>query len=156
VASCPQPPLVVPYVHSGMESVAPRGAAAPRMGGELRIKVGEPVPVADLLEAAAREGWDDRTLHAAIADRVGGALYRLKAELDGAELAEVAPWGARAMESLEEDSLLPLIGWFFLFFFIFFIFFNWLGSFFFERYRTNSAVFFFQQLPGLLFPFRLN
>ena len=37
VASCEQPPLVVPFVHSGMEDVMPRGKMLPAMGKEVRI-----------------------------------------------------------------------------------------------------------------------
>lgn len=33
--------------------------------------MGEPVPVDDLLAAAADEGWGEQRLHVAIADRVG-------------------------------------------------------------------------------------
>lgn len=36
VASCDQPPLVVPFVHSGMEQVMPRGKALPNVGKKVR------------------------------------------------------------------------------------------------------------------------
>lgn len=32
VASCETPPLVLPFVHSGMERVCPKGAKLPRTG----------------------------------------------------------------------------------------------------------------------------
>ncbi len=32
VAQCDTPPLVVPFVHSGMEKVTPKGAKLPRAG----------------------------------------------------------------------------------------------------------------------------
>ena len=37
VASCDQPPLVVPFVHSGMEEVMPRGKVLPAFGKEVRF-----------------------------------------------------------------------------------------------------------------------
>ena len=40
VASCDQPPLVVPFVHSGMEQVMPRGKALPNVGKKVRRGVG--------------------------------------------------------------------------------------------------------------------
>lgn len=40
VASCEQPPLVVPFVHSGMEQVMPRGKALPTVGKKVRQSVG--------------------------------------------------------------------------------------------------------------------
>ena len=82
---------MVPFVHSGMEQVMPRGAALPVPGGQIRILVGEPVQVADLLEAAARQNWPDARLYAEIAARVGGALHALKARLDSVALSEVGP-----------------------------------------------------------------
>jgi monolysocardiolipin acyltransferase len=100
VAACAEggvrpPPLVVPFVHAGMQDVMPRGALVPRAGKAVRVAVGEPVPVADLLDAAAAEGWDEDRLYRAIAARVGLALHALKARLDG------APLGAAALAALE-------------------------------------------------------
>lgn len=40
-------------------------------GQELRVLVGEPVEVDDLLAAAEQQGWAELRLQAAIADRVG-------------------------------------------------------------------------------------
>ncbi len=37
----------------------------------MRIMVGEPVQVADLMEAARDESWSENQLHMAITDRVG-------------------------------------------------------------------------------------
>ena len=37
VAACTSPPLIVPFVHSGMEQVMPRGAVVPKMGKEVRV-----------------------------------------------------------------------------------------------------------------------
>jgi monolysocardiolipin acyltransferase len=36
VASCEVAPLIVPFVHSGMEEVMPRGRLVPRVGKEVR------------------------------------------------------------------------------------------------------------------------
>ncbi len=74
---------VVPFVHAGMEAVAPRGAALPVAGQAVSVLVGPPVPVADLLAAAAAGAWPDERLYGAIAARVGAALAALKAQLDG-------------------------------------------------------------------------
>lgn len=70
-ASGGQPPMVLPFVHSGMEDVLPKGRSLPKLGQELRVLVGEPVAVDDLLSGAAAEGWSEERLHVAIADRVG-------------------------------------------------------------------------------------
>eukprot|EP00887_Chlorella_sp_A99_P008113 scaffold12.g8113.t1 len=109
VASCERPPLVVPFVHSGMEHVVPKGAKLPRPWQEVRVLVGEPVPVDDLLAEARDRGWPEAQLQAAITRRVGQALYQLKAQLEGLPLEEVVPPEAAAALSLSDDRLLPLI-----------------------------------------------
>ena len=81
--------------------------------------VGEPVEVDDLLATAAAGGWGREALQAAIAERVGQALFRLKAELEGLALEVVAPQPAQLRQppvvaaaalSQSEETLLPLIG----------------------------------------------
>ena len=85
-------------------------------GREVRVLVGEPVEVDDLLATAAAGGWGREALQAAIAERVGQALYRLKAELEGLALEAVAPQPAQlrqayaALLTHDEETLLPLIG----------------------------------------------
>jgi hypothetical protein len=70
VADCSQPPIVLPFVHSGMEGVMPKGARAPAVGKGIRVLVGEPVEVADLLAAAAQLGWSRDELYTAVSNRV--------------------------------------------------------------------------------------
>lgn len=91
-------PLVVPFVHSGMHELMPRGALVPRAGKEVRVLVGEPVEVADLLAAARRDGWPEDELYKRIAARVGLALQSLKARLDG------APLDADALSALAREQ----------------------------------------------------
>ena len=81
---------VVPFVHSGMEQVLPKGAAVPKAGCSIRVLVGEPVAVADLQEAALAESWPDHALYSAIADRIGQELHMLKARLEGLPVSEVS------------------------------------------------------------------
>ncbi|KAK9836166.1 hypothetical protein WJX81_006146 [Elliptochloris bilobata] len=107
VATCPHPPLVVPFVHSGMERVVPKGSALPATGQSVGVLVGPPVPMADLLSAAAANEWPEERLYAAIAERVGGALAELKARLDGLPVEQVVragSWGAAGA-----GALVPLI-----------------------------------------------
>ncbi len=87
----------------------PKGATLPRPGRSVRVSVGEPVPVADLLSSAREQNWPEDELHAAIAARVGDALYRLKAELDGVPLQDAMPERAPGLD-LGDGALLPLIG----------------------------------------------
>ncbi|CAK0783341.1 hypothetical protein CVIRNUC_006540 [Coccomyxa viridis] len=107
VAACAQPPLVVPFVHSGMEQVLPKGAAVPKAGRSIRVLVGEPVAVADLQEAALAEGWPDQALYSAIADRIGQELHMLKARLEGLPVSEVVQ-DDDSKCFLHDDDLMPL------------------------------------------------
>ena len=80
---------VVPFVHSGMEQVLPKGSALPKPGQSIRVLVGEPIAVADLQQTAAAEQWPEHVLYAAIADRIGHSLHALKARLEGVPVSEV-------------------------------------------------------------------
>ena len=82
---------VVPFVHSGMDQVLPKGSACPRIGQSIKVLVGEPIAVADLQETATAEQWPDHVLYSAIADRIGHSLHMLKARLEGMPVSEVIP-----------------------------------------------------------------
>ncbi len=72
-----------------MDAVIPRGSALPHPGRAVRLLVGNPVLVADLLRAAEEQAWSDDRLYVAIADRIGSRLHALKAQLDNVPLSEV-------------------------------------------------------------------
>ena len=46
------PPLLLPFVHAGMETVNPRGQALLAVGQQVRVLVGAPLDLAPLLEGA--------------------------------------------------------------------------------------------------------
>lgn len=104
VAACEAAPVVLPIVHTGMERVMPRGSSFPVPGQEVRVLVGDPVPVADLLRRAALEQWPDARLYRSITARIADSLSALKAQLDGAPLP-----AAPAAAVLDEAHLLPMI-----------------------------------------------
>lgn len=72
-----------------MDGVVPRGSALPRLGRAVRLLVGDPIPVADLMRTAEDQAWSDDRLYVALADRIGIHLHALKAQLEDAPLAEV-------------------------------------------------------------------
>lgn len=75
-----QPPVLLPFYHSGMSDVMPRGGRLPRLWGkEVTVVVGEEVDVSDLSpgcsspdERVRRETW------AAIAERLRRELVKLE------------------------------------------------------------------------------
>lgn len=157
-------PLVVPFVHAGMEAVLPVGrmlpctgqtvgarararagcrapasrvqharvplgsrhccgAALPACHGsprrvllacssnslgavlflppQVRVAVGAPIPVDDLLATAQREAWSDHALYAAISDRIGSRLHAMHARLH----ADTACSTSDAAQALGEGGL---------------------------------------------------
>jgi hypothetical protein len=61
-----------------MVQVIPRGCALPRAGQEVRVLVGEPVQVDDIIFTATVEAWSEDRLYLALTDRIGQALHALK------------------------------------------------------------------------------
>lgn len=83
VASAPPsvPPLVLPFVHVGMDLVQPRGQPIPGAGKTVHVLVGPPIDVRDLLTQHGEQALTDRELYTAIADRVGSTLHGMRARL---------------------------------------------------------------------------
>ena len=105
IAHCEEvDPVVLPFYHTGMHRVLPQlpnsraQAFPPKTGNTLRIRVGEPIPVGDLLEEyrerrdAARkaegitDGWTttevDEELYDKLTLRVEAALSELSKQVD--------------------------------------------------------------------------
>jgi monolysocardiolipin acyltransferase len=83
VAACERPPLVVPFVHDGMDDIMPRGKVLPSVGKRVRVLVGRPIPVEDLLLRAKQANWSEGRLHTELAGRVQQHMRALKAQLHG-------------------------------------------------------------------------
>lgn len=81
------PPVVVPFLHSGMERILRRGEWIPVNAGQhLCVLVGEPIDFSDLVSAHKRGEMDRRDLHVAIAERIGEALRELQTRMDAIKL----------------------------------------------------------------------
>jgi len=77
-------PVVLPFHHRGMEQVMVVKAAVPRINNRVRILVGEPIPMADLLARCRQKGVDQKRLAAEMMERVRMSLEEL-AERNRAE-----------------------------------------------------------------------
>ena len=52
-------PLVIPFYHSGMGRLLPKGSVVPRIGNKIHVEVGEAVYLADLLQQCkCKEGQE--------------------------------------------------------------------------------------------------
>jgi hypothetical protein len=69
---------------------------------QVRVLVGEPIDVSDLLAAAAQQGWQDDQLYTRIANRIGGRMAALKAQLDGLPLEELSAQREAQQQALEQ------------------------------------------------------
>eukprot|EP00899_Mesostigma_viride_P028638 jgi/Mesvir1/895/Mv17457-RA.1 len=83
VSDLDTPPLIIPFVHTGMQAIQPVGASLLSAGHKVTVLVGDPVDVSDLMATYTRENRQvaPRELIAAVSDRVGAALSRLHAEV---------------------------------------------------------------------------
>lgn len=75
-------PLVVPFIHRGMDEVMPIGQKMFSTGKKVAILVGDPIYVDDLVKKHLEEGLSKAVLYDAIALRVEGTMWRMKKELD--------------------------------------------------------------------------
>ncbi|BBN00060.1 monolysocardiolipin acyltransferase [Marchantia polymorpha subsp. ruderalis] len=75
-------PLVVPFIHSGMEDVMPIGQKHFSMGKKVTVIVGDPIELDDLVQKHSEEGLPKAVLYDAIALRIEKRMWTMKKELD--------------------------------------------------------------------------
>lgn len=97
-------PLIVPYVHDGMQHVQPRRTKVPRVGNTVRVLMGEPIDVSDLFEERReRERAAARASEAARAgmSRAGTQRSGLGEGGDDGATAAAAALSAEAMRAAD-------------------------------------------------------
>lgn len=75
-------PLVVPFVHSGMQDIMPIGAKFPRIGKTVTVIIGDPIPFDDLLQVEGSQLVPRDKLYDAVSSRIGHRLHELKVQVD--------------------------------------------------------------------------
>ncbi|KAM3378072.1 tafazzin [Capsicum galapagoense] len=123
-------PIVVPFVHTGMQDIMPVGAKLPRIGKTVTVLVGDPIEFDDLLAAGEKENMPRGKLCDAVSTRIGDRLHMLKAQVDrlavqaalqsqhyldhigerAAGIVQHVDWEALGMDnymSIEEDHVSP-------------------------------------------------
>ncbi|KAI9186508.1 hypothetical protein LWI28_017987 [Acer negundo] len=94
-------PMVVPFVHSGMQEIMPVGASFPRIGKTVTVVIGDPIEFDDLVNEEQNNKHVSRgKLYDAVASRIGHRLQQLKVQVD--KLALEQPSVERALEMLKQ------------------------------------------------------
>ncbi|KAL2652088.1 hypothetical protein R1flu_020216 [Riccia fluitans] len=75
-------PLVVPFIHSGMEEVMPVGQKHFSVGKKVTVLVGDPIRLDDLIKQHTEDGLSRAILYDAIALRIEERMWNMKKELE--------------------------------------------------------------------------
>ncbi|EOY11503.1 hypothetical protein QUC31_009457 [Theobroma cacao] len=75
-------PIVLPFVHTGMQDVMPIGANFPRIGKTVTVLIGDPIHFDDLLNVEEPVDASRGKLYDAVASRIGHHLQNLKVQVD--------------------------------------------------------------------------
>ncbi|XP_065854096.1 uncharacterized protein [Euphorbia lathyris] len=75
-------PVVIPFVHTGMQEIMPIGAKFPRIGKTVTVLVGDPIHFEDLVNAEGTEKISRGKLYDAVASRIGSQLLELKVQVE--------------------------------------------------------------------------
>lgn len=75
-------PMVVPFVHTGMQEVMPIGAKFPRVGKTVTVLIGDPIEFNDIRNLEENQDVSRGKLYDAVSARIGDRLKKLKACVD--------------------------------------------------------------------------
>uniref|UniRef100_M4CAC1 Tafazzin family protein n=1 Tax=Brassica campestris TaxID=3711 RepID=M4CAC1_BRACM len=88
-------PMVVPFVHTGMQDIMPIGASVPRIGKTVTVIIGDPIPFNDLVDTEGAKHVSRKQLYDTVSSRIGQRLHQLKQQVDkvslGAHYSEESP-----------------------------------------------------------------
>ncbi|XP_051145672.1 uncharacterized protein LOC127261381 isoform X2 [Andrographis paniculata] len=104
-------PLVVPFVHTGMQEVMPVGAKFPKIGKTVTILVGEPISFDDIIEGD-RESIPRGELYDAVSARISIHLRNLKLQVEALAIEQALHLQNNPSHSPERAAeLLQNIDW---------------------------------------------
>ncbi|CAN0914160.1 ATP-dependent Clp protease proteolytic subunit-related protein 3, chloroplastic [Linum grandiflorum] len=85
-------PIVVPFVHTGMQEIMPIGSSLPKIGKTVTVLVGDPIYLDDLANAELeRDDLPRGKLYDAVASRIGERLQKMKATVEQLALHPSSP-----------------------------------------------------------------
>ncbi|CAL9003352.1 unnamed protein product [Prunus brigantina] len=103
-------PMVVPFVHSGMQDIMPIGASIPRIGKTVTVVIGDPIYFDDLLNSEGAKHVSRGKLYDAVSSRIGHRLRELKVQVD--KLAQVTrPQNLPAQNTERAAVILQQVDW---------------------------------------------
>ncbi|KAG6427313.1 hypothetical protein SASPL_111555 [Salvia splendens] len=108
-------PIVVPFVHTGMQEVMPVGAMFPRVGKTVTVLVGDPISFDDLISGGEDKNMSRGKLYDAVATRIGDCLQKLKLQVEALAVeqalelekypSQVTERAARLLQKIDWESL---------------------------------------------------
>ncbi|KHN03973.1 Tafazzin [Glycine soja] len=107
-------PLVVPFVHTGMQEIMPVGANFPRIGKMVTVLIGDPINFDDIIEFDKDKGSNvpRRRLYDAVASRIGDRLHEMKVQVDTIAIDQEMQLQDKSSHSTERTSkILQQVDW---------------------------------------------
>ncbi|XP_030474497.2 uncharacterized protein LOC115691898 [Syzygium oleosum] len=105
-------PMVVPFVHTGMQDIMPIGANFPRIGKTVIVLIGDPIHFDDLLNMEGLEHVSRGKLYDAVASRIGHRLQGLKMLVDRLALEQSMQLCTHSMQNSQRVAgILQQVDW---------------------------------------------
>ncbi|KAL0006022.1 hypothetical protein SO802_013583 [Lithocarpus litseifolius] len=105
-------PMVLPFVHTGMQEIMPIGASIPRIRKTVTVLIGDPIRFDDLLNVEEEAHVSRGKLYDAVALRIGHRLHELKAQLDELALEQAMQLQKQPVQSTDRTAeILQLVDW---------------------------------------------
>jgi len=97
-------PMVIPFVHTGMQEIMPVGAKIPRIGKTVTILIGDPIHFDDLLNMEIVQHASRGKLYDAASSRIGHRLHQLKIQVDRLALEQATQLQNHPVRSVEQTA----------------------------------------------------
>ncbi|KAI4349951.1 hypothetical protein L6164_010490 [Bauhinia variegata] len=105
-------PIVVPFVHTGMQDIMPIGANVPRIGKTVTVIIGNPISFDDLNNMEKTKDVPRRRLYDAVASRIDHRLRELKVQVENLAIEQEMHLRNRSTQSMERAyGILHQVDW---------------------------------------------
>ncbi|KAL9356063.1 hypothetical protein Peur_049316 [Populus x canadensis] len=105
-------PLVIPFVHIGMQEIMPLGTTLPRIGKRVTVLLGDPIHFDDILDAEGVENISRGKMYDAVASRIGQRLQQLKVQVEKLALEQSVEFQQAAAGITERAAdMLQQVDW---------------------------------------------